>query len=259
MDRKGTPTRRQPVRCLCTPHRQTLFGEGRRGVQPRLFCILGQGVWGLGVCWEISSVLNSCRDQARRHVPDRPFIAKIEMATRYRGVGGDFPSARAWAPRWGAWDTRRGLSVQAYTFTEACSPPPSAAGALGSGFGLVQQLCKLRGPERRAGAPEPRGEVWTQALPRVSGAPARGSKLTPPRGMQPATPLRPWSASSCRWQTRRCRYAHSACWEAPDRRRSRSPRYQNLASLRVSGLFNVNDLLEFESASQHTEDILVLI
>jgi len=23
--------RRQPVRCLCTPHRRTLFGEGRRG------------------------------------------------------------------------------------------------------------------------------------------------------------------------------------------------------------------------------------
>ena len=44
--KKGTPTRRQPVRCLCTPHRRTLFGEGRRGVQPRLFCILCQGVWG---------------------------------------------------------------------------------------------------------------------------------------------------------------------------------------------------------------------
>jgi len=34
------------VRCLCTPHRQTLLGEGRRGVHPRLFCILCQGVWG---------------------------------------------------------------------------------------------------------------------------------------------------------------------------------------------------------------------
>ena len=41
---KGTPTRRQPVRCLCTPHKRTLFGEGRRGVQTRLFCILCQGV-----------------------------------------------------------------------------------------------------------------------------------------------------------------------------------------------------------------------
>jgi len=34
---KGAPTRRQPVRCLCTPHRQTLFGVGWRRVQPRLF------------------------------------------------------------------------------------------------------------------------------------------------------------------------------------------------------------------------------
>ena len=34
---KGTHTRRQPVRCLCMPHKRTLFGEGRRGVQPRLF------------------------------------------------------------------------------------------------------------------------------------------------------------------------------------------------------------------------------
>jgi len=25
------------------------FSEGRRGVQPRLFCILCQGVWGMGV------------------------------------------------------------------------------------------------------------------------------------------------------------------------------------------------------------------
>ena len=30
----------------CTPHKRTLFGEGKRGVQPRLFCILGQGVSG---------------------------------------------------------------------------------------------------------------------------------------------------------------------------------------------------------------------
>jgi len=34
------------VRCLCTPHRRTLFGEARRGVQPRLFCIRCQGVRG---------------------------------------------------------------------------------------------------------------------------------------------------------------------------------------------------------------------
>jgi len=49
--KKGTPTRRQPVRCLCTPHKRTLFGEGKRGLQPRLFCILCQGVWGM---WRVA-------------------------------------------------------------------------------------------------------------------------------------------------------------------------------------------------------------
>jgi len=37
---EGTPTRRQPVRCLYTPHRRMLFYEGRRGLQTRLICIL---------------------------------------------------------------------------------------------------------------------------------------------------------------------------------------------------------------------------
>jgi len=32
---------------------------------------------------EGSSVLSGCRDQARWHVPDRQFIAKIEMAMRW--------------------------------------------------------------------------------------------------------------------------------------------------------------------------------
>jgi len=35
------------------------------------------------------SVLNGCRDQAQQHVPDRQFIAKIEMARGWRGVGGE--------------------------------------------------------------------------------------------------------------------------------------------------------------------------
>jgi len=35
-----------------------------------------------------SSVLSGCRDEARRHVPDRQFIAKIEMAMRCSGVAG---------------------------------------------------------------------------------------------------------------------------------------------------------------------------
>jgi len=37
---------------------------------------------------EGSSVLGGCRDEARRHVPDRQFIAKIEMDMRCNSVGG---------------------------------------------------------------------------------------------------------------------------------------------------------------------------
>jgi len=36
-----------------------------------------------------SSVLSGFRDEARRHVPDRQFIAKIEMAMRCSSVGGE--------------------------------------------------------------------------------------------------------------------------------------------------------------------------
>ena len=35
------------------------------------------------------SVLSGCRDEARRHVLDRQLIAKIEMAMRWSGVGGE--------------------------------------------------------------------------------------------------------------------------------------------------------------------------
>ena len=42
----------------------------------------------MGVCGEVSSVLSGCRDEARWHVPDRQFIAKIEMVMGCRGVGG---------------------------------------------------------------------------------------------------------------------------------------------------------------------------
>jgi len=42
----------------------------------------------MGVCGEFISVLSGCRDEARRHVPDRQFIAKIEMAMGCRGAGG---------------------------------------------------------------------------------------------------------------------------------------------------------------------------
>jgi len=37
VNRKGTLTRRQPVRCMWTSHRRTFFGEGRRGIQPGSF------------------------------------------------------------------------------------------------------------------------------------------------------------------------------------------------------------------------------
>ena len=43
----------------------------------------------MGVCREVSSVLSGCRDEARRHVLDRQFMAKIEMAMGCRGVGGE--------------------------------------------------------------------------------------------------------------------------------------------------------------------------
>ena len=35
-----------------------------------------------------SSVLSGCRDEARQHVLERQFLAKIEMAMRCTGVGG---------------------------------------------------------------------------------------------------------------------------------------------------------------------------
>ena len=40
------------------------------------------------VCVDVkgSSVLTSCRDKALRHVPDRQFVAKIEMAMRCSSV-----------------------------------------------------------------------------------------------------------------------------------------------------------------------------
>jgi len=81
------------VRCLCTPHERTLFGEGKRGVQPRLFCILCQGVWGLSACgaslYPFFLILSGCWGDAQRHARDRLFIAKTEMAMRCRGVGGE--------------------------------------------------------------------------------------------------------------------------------------------------------------------------
>jgi len=91
------PNETQPVRWLCTPHRRTFFGEEWRRVQPSILCVHYQGVCGLsvwgvnGVGWvnvEGSSVLSGYWGEAQRHVPDRQFIAKIEMAMRCRGVGG---------------------------------------------------------------------------------------------------------------------------------------------------------------------------
>ena len=78
----------------------------------------------------------------------RPWRGVLTSAAALRSAG-------AWAPRWSAWNTRRGLSVQSYTFFKACSPPPPAAalflqpsGANGAGFCAVQKLCEVRGPER---------------------------------------------------------------------------------------------------------------
>jgi len=44
------------------------------------FSRLNSGVGSVDV--EGSSVLSGCRDEARRHVPDRQFIAETEMAMR---------------------------------------------------------------------------------------------------------------------------------------------------------------------------------
>ena len=73
-DRKGTPTRRQPVRCQCTPHKRTFFGEEKRGVQPRLFCILCQDVWGM---WRVTLSLATVGTRPGVR-PCRQFIAKIQ-------------------------------------------------------------------------------------------------------------------------------------------------------------------------------------
>jgi len=73
------------VRCLCTPHKRTLFGEGKRGVQPRVFLILCQGVWGL---WKVALSLATLGTSPGVRA-GRQFIAKIEMAMRCRGVGGE--------------------------------------------------------------------------------------------------------------------------------------------------------------------------
>ena len=45
------------MRCLCKPKKRTICGEGKRGVQPRLFCILCQGVW--GICRVALSLANT--------------------------------------------------------------------------------------------------------------------------------------------------------------------------------------------------------
>ena len=85
------------MQCLCTPHKRALVGEERREVHTRLFCILCQGVWGwvfagvnevVCVYGEGRAVLSSGWDEVQLGARDRLFIAKTEMALRYRGVVG---------------------------------------------------------------------------------------------------------------------------------------------------------------------------
>jgi len=74
------------VRCLYTPHKRILFGEGKRGVQPRLFCILCQGVWGM---WRVGLSLADTEARPSGTCQTGSFIAKIEMAMRCNSVGGE--------------------------------------------------------------------------------------------------------------------------------------------------------------------------
>jgi len=76
---KGTPTRRQPVQCLCTPHTQTFFGEGRRGYNQGSCVYLGKACGGWvytgvnGVDWmdvEGLAVLREHWGETQRYVSD---------------------------------------------------------------------------------------------------------------------------------------------------------------------------------------------
>ena len=57
-----------------------------RGVQPRLFCILCQGVWGM---WRVALSLAAAETKPGGTCRTGSFIAKIEMDTRCRDVGGE--------------------------------------------------------------------------------------------------------------------------------------------------------------------------
>jgi len=80
--------RRQPVRCLCTPHKRTLFGEGKVGVQPRLFCILCQGVWGLSGCGG-SLYPYQLLGRSRATRPGQAVYSQNRDGYGVQGMGGD--------------------------------------------------------------------------------------------------------------------------------------------------------------------------
>jgi len=77
---------RQTYRCLCTPHKRTLFGEGKRGVRPRLNCIHCQGVWGM---WRVAQSLANTEARPSGTCRTGSFIAKLDMAMKCNGVGGE--------------------------------------------------------------------------------------------------------------------------------------------------------------------------
>jgi len=80
------------VRCLCTPHKRTLFGEGKRGVQPRLFCILWQGVWGCGG----SRCPQRRLGQAQVCARDRQFLSQNGDGYEVQGCGRGGGGSEVW-------------------------------------------------------------------------------------------------------------------------------------------------------------------
>ena len=99
-------------------------------------------------CEGLSATLGRLRHAARPERPSLHLYWGLQPASvrRRRPRFGVWPIpaavriARAWAPHWSAWATRRGLSsglaaclgrssarLQAHTFPEACSPPPNCA------------------------------------------------------------------------------------------------------------------------------------
>jgi len=110
--------RRQPVRCLCMPHRRTLFGEGwgrwaarlseewcrrRLQVRQRPFFMLAKGIRGWDVVW------SDCYPRQNRPMPRALFTKK---RTRDLGPMLEKKIGRVWlGPWWMGWKGGVGCEV----------------------------------------------------------------------------------------------------------------------------------------------------